>query len=165
VRRVAEIHARKPLRGDRNRAEGGVVVLAFETLQDRLHLRDGNEAVVSPKDFGCAAPQVDTDAIDRAVGLDMAIRRRVVDRHPQRRFLGDGETDGDEKSERGRKAPNESRGGQKTEEKRWLHQRSSECDSGLLSQQDETRVSSGGAAPSLPLCSKIEESGRQDARR
>ena len=44
----------------------------------------------------------------------MAVRRRVVDRDLERRVLSRRETGEDEDNERGREAPNESRGGQST---------------------------------------------------
>jgi hypothetical protein len=76
-----------------------------------------------------AAPQIDAEAVDRTVGLDMAIRRHVIDRDFERRVLRHGETGEDELNERGREGPNESRGGQKAREVRCWHLRSSECDS------------------------------------
>jgi len=36
-------------------------------------LRDRNKVIRAPETLGDAAPQVDADAVDRAVGLEMAI--------------------------------------------------------------------------------------------
>ena len=114
MRRIAEIDPREPGWRDRDRADRRVIILALETLEDVLHLRDRDEMVLASEALRSAAPQIDADAVNRTVGLDMAIRRRVVDRDLERRFLSHGETGKDEENERSREAPNESRGGQKS---------------------------------------------------
>jgi len=130
MRRVAEVHPRKSGWRDRYRADCRVIVLSLETLEDFLHLSDRDEMVLASKALCCAAPQIDAEAINRTVGLDMAVRRHVVDRDLERRVLSRGETCEDEENERGREAPNQIRGGQKAREVRCRHRRSSECDSG-----------------------------------
>ena len=79
--------------------------------------------------FGGAAQPLYADAINGAVGLDMAIRRRVVDRDLERRVLSGREARGDDEGERGLDEPKEGRGGQKAHEcKTPSSSRSSECD-------------------------------------
>ena len=141
MRRIAEIDLREPGRRDRDCADRDVIIPSFETLEDLLHLRDRDETVLAPKALRGAAPQIHADAVDRSVRLDMAIRRRVVDRDLERRVLGQREAGGDDESERDRAAPNEHRGGQGICEGGWRHGQSSECDSGLLTRQDEIPVS------------------------
>jgi hypothetical protein len=60
---------------DRDRADRRVIVLSLETLEDVLHLRHRNQAVLAPEAFRRAPPQVDA----HAVRLDMAVGRRVID--------------------------------------------------------------------------------------
>jgi hypothetical protein len=67
--------------------------------------------IFAPETLGDPAPQVDADAVDRAVGLEMAIRRRVIDRDLQGRILSRGESRGEDENDHGREAPNERRGG------------------------------------------------------
>jgi hypothetical protein len=129
MRRVAEVHPRKPGWRDRYRADCRVIVLSLETLEDFLHLRGRGEVVLASEALRRAAPQIDAEAINRTVGLDMAIRKPVVDRDLKRRVLSHGETGKDEVKDRSRESPNESRGGQKAREIRRRHLRSSECDS------------------------------------
>ena len=114
MRRVAKVYPRKPSGRDGDRANGCVIVLVLEALQEVLHLCDRHEVILAAETFCSATPQVDADAIDRAVGLEMAVRRRVVDRDLQRRVLSRSETGGEKENERGREAPNESRDDQVT---------------------------------------------------
>src|ERR1700683_2254872 len=142
--RVAEVHPRKSGWRDRYRADCRVIVLSLETLEDFLHLRDRYEMVLASEGLRCAAPQIDAEAVNRTVGLDMAVRSHVVDRDLERRVLSRGETGEDEVNDHSREAPNESRGGQRTYESRRRRHRSRECDSGLLRHEDETRVATRG---------------------
>ena len=78
----------------------------------------GTRWYLRPRLSAARPPQIDAEAVDRTVGLDMAVSRHVVDRDLERRVLSHGETGEDEVNERGREGPNESRGGQKAREVR-----------------------------------------------
>ena len=93
MRRIAEVDPREPSRRDRYRADRRVIILPLETLEDVFHLRDRDEMVLASEALRSAAPQIDAEAVNRTVDLDMAVRRHVVDRHPQRRVLSHGETE------------------------------------------------------------------------
>jgi hypothetical protein len=73
--------------------------------------------ILAAETFRNAAPQIDVHTIDRPVGLDLAIRRRIVDRDPQRRVLSHGETGEDEEKEGGREGPARKAGWPKSLEK------------------------------------------------
>src|ERR1700733_5836007 len=96
MRRVAEVHPRKPGWRDRYRADCRVIILSLQALEDVLHLRDRDEMVLASEALRSAAPQIDAEAVNRTVGLDMAVGRHVVDRNLERRVLSGGETREDE---------------------------------------------------------------------
>src|SRR3984957_3566984 len=111
MRRVAEVHLREPGWRDCYRADCRVIVLSLKTLEDVLHLRDRDEMVLASEALRGATPQIDAEAVNRTVGLDMAVRRHIIDRDLERRVLSHGETGKDEVNKRGREVPNESRRG------------------------------------------------------
>ena len=162
MRRVAEVHPRESGWRDRYRADCRVIILPLETLEDLLHLRDRDEMALASEALRCTAPQIDAEAVNLTVGLDMAVRRHVVDRDLERRVLSRSETGEDEVNDRSRECPNESRGGQRTYESRRRHHRTSECDSGLLPHEDETRVGKRGC--SVNCRPKRESSSWEDGR-
>jgi hypothetical protein len=82
MRRVAEVHPRESGWRDRYRADCRVIILSLETLEDVLHLRDRDETVFASEALRSAAPQIDAEAINRTVGLDMAVRRYIVGPRP-----------------------------------------------------------------------------------
>src|SRR5208282_1692312 len=85
MRRIREVDPRQPLGRDRDRADRGVELVALESLENRLHLRDGRKAVLAPDDFGRAPPKIDADSVDRTVRLDNPVGRHVVDGDLERR--------------------------------------------------------------------------------
>src|ERR1700722_4514708 len=121
MRRIAEIDAREPRWRDCYRADCRVIILSLETLEDVLHLRDRNEMILAPEALRCTTPQIDAEAVNRTAGIDMAVRRHVVDRDLERRFLSRGQTGEDEENERGREGPNESQGGGEAHKVGWRH--------------------------------------------
>jgi hypothetical protein len=112
MRRIAEIHPRESSGRDGDRTDGCVIILAFETPEEVLHLCDRCKVILAAGTLCGAAPEFYANAVYRAVGLHMAVRRRVVDRDLERRVLSRGETGEDEENERGREAANESRAAQ-----------------------------------------------------
>jgi hypothetical protein len=96
MRRVAEVHPRKSGWRDRYRADCRVIVVSLEALEDVLHLRDRDEMVLASEALRGAAPQIDAEAVNRTIGLDMAVGRHVVDRNLEPRVLSGGETGKDE---------------------------------------------------------------------
>jgi hypothetical protein len=90
MRRVAEVHPRESGWRDRYRADCRIIILSLEALEDVLYLRDRDEMVLASEALRSAAPQIDAEAVNRTVGLDMAVRRHVVDRDLERRILSHG---------------------------------------------------------------------------
>jgi hypothetical protein len=52
MRRIAEVYPRQPGRCDGDCADGDIVILALEALEDRLHLRDRNKVIFAPETLG-----------------------------------------------------------------------------------------------------------------
>ena len=62
----------------------------LEALEDRFHLRNGNEAVIATEFLRGSPPKLDAGPVDRAVGLDPSVRRQVVDGDLERGLLRSG---------------------------------------------------------------------------
>ena len=73
MRRVAEVHPRESGWRDRYRADRRVIILPLEALENVLHLGDRDEMVLASEALRSAAPQIDAEAVNRTVGLDMAV--------------------------------------------------------------------------------------------
>ena len=85
---ITEIDAGEAPGRDRDGADRGVVVLTLEAGEDRLHVGDGNETVVTTKSLGDPPPKVDARPVDCPVRFDMAVRRDVIDGDLERHFFG-----------------------------------------------------------------------------
>ena len=76
---IGKVDPRDPLGRDGDRADRGVERVVLEALEDRIHLRDGNEAVLAPHDRRRPAREIDAHPVDRSIRLDQPVRRRVID--------------------------------------------------------------------------------------
>ena len=76
---IGEVDARRPFRRDRDSADGGVVAALLQAAEDRLHIRNRDQLEWPFHQLRHPAPQIDADAGNRAVTVDVAVGRNVID--------------------------------------------------------------------------------------
>lgn len=81
--RIRKIDTRVPFRRNRDRADRRIETTLLKSAENRFHIGNREQLECPFHVFRNPAPQVNADAGNRAIGVDVTVRRDVIDGDPQ----------------------------------------------------------------------------------